>query len=409
MSKQARTRKRGDEISPGGGMAVISVRALLLAMDLGWEATELRSGQVQLSREHENSHVTILIPTSQRSIKQAVGETWIRKIIRYADPMKLAFMTAAIDQTRSDDPVVRAQGHANLATMRSEQVWDDPSVLGSWLRREPEHPSEPEPDTEPENTEPDDEAEAEEPEPVSTEPIIVKVRPWTARYAMRKEGGEVYPSRAVLERKWSDGTMDYGCAYEGCDFQATEARTVAAHYGGKHGKETPASRDPAESYVDPSISWVPTERQKGRIARLTKELEAAAVALGNEMTAEMCAEWIVKRRDEAREGLTDESTPLTPEQVIERVRRLVDGGAYADLLARIDTVEAECTARVAQAREDLASKERGAANAIRVLETRLVESEQKVDEATKLAAEAKEAEAEAQARWRALRDLINEP
>lgn len=410
MAKQSRTRKRNDEIRPTGGMAEISIRALLLAMDLGWDATELRSGQIQLSREHEGSHVTIMIPTVQRSIKKAVGDTWIRKIVRYADPLKLAFMAAAIDQTHSDDPVIKAQGRKNLMTLRSEQVWEDPSVLGTWLQREPDRPTSngnhPEPEPEPPTAEQPAVEEPADEEPAD-EPIITKVRPWTARYAMRREGGEVYPSKAVLERKWSDGSTDYACAYEGCEFHAPEARTVSAHYGGKHGKERPATQ--TDTYVDPSVSWVPSERQKGRIARLTKELEAAAQALGGAMTAESCAEWIVKRRDEAREGLTDETTPLTPEQIIERVRKLVDGGAYADLLARIDAVEAEATARVAETREQLSSKERGMTNAIRAMENRLAEKEQELEEATKLATEAKAAEVEAQARWRALKDLINEP
>jgi len=393
-------------------MAEISVKVLLLAIDLGWDATELR-GQIQLSREHDGSHVVIMIPTNQRSIKANVGQTWIRKVFRYADPMKAAFLQGAIDDYASHDPDVRRRGESALESLRSSQIWDDPASLTKYLKQAPTLVAAPEPQPEPEPEVQEEQPTAIVGETVDNGPTVSKVRPWIARRSMHKEGGEVYESKAVLERKWTDGSMDYACAFPDCDYTAPEPRTIASHYGGKHGREVPTGKAAqAESWTDPGLSWTPTQRQQGRIARLAKEMREAANALdetGEGITPEALAEWIVKRRDEARESLSDESTPLTPEQVIERVRRLVDGGAYADLLARMEQVEVQSAARVEEVRTQLGSKERGMANALRAMEARLTEKDEAVKAAEAQVAAAQQAEREANERWSALRELVNGP
>lgn len=404
------------------GMAEVSLRVLMMALDLGWDATELR-GQVQLSREHEGSHVVVMIPTNQRSIKEQVGKSWMRKVLRYADPIKMAFMQGAVDDWSSTDPVRHARGEKALDSMRSTQVWKDPTLLRDWITPHAVTPA-PEPEPTPES-EPEVE---EQPTPVVGEvvdngPTVSKIRPWIARRSMHKEGGEIYESKAVLERKWTDGSLDYQCAFPGCDsgpdggpYTAPEARTIASHYGGKHGKEAPTLKAAqAESWTDPGISWTPTQRQQGRIARLTAEILAAVEAVpdelhgSNEEIASTLAQFIVKRRDAARESLTDESTPLTSEQVIERVRRLVDGGAYADLLARMEQVEVQAAAKIEEVRTQLGSKERGMTNAIRAMEARLDDKDKQIAEAEAKVAEAQRAEREANERWVALRELVNGP
>jgi hypothetical protein len=388
-------------------MAAVAVQTLLLGLDLGWTATEMRNGQVRLTREHDGRAVAINLPTNQRSIKQGVGESWLRKVVRYGDPLRVAVLSSMIDGWNSPDPAERDQSRVIMRGLRSSEVLTDPGALDRIMKIETPVVVVPDPEPEPEaEPEPDSVTEQDEPEQPTDEPHIVKVKPWVARHSMRKEGGEVYESKAVLERKWSDGSIDYGCPR--CDFTNVEPRRVAAHYGGKHGAEHPAAQASAEMYVDPEVRWTPTERQKGRIHRLAGEMRKALEAIGPEMTVDECAEWIVKHRDEAREHLMDETTPLTDEQVLDRIRRLIDRGAYADLMARIEAVEAEAQAAKAQQDIERRHERLGAENAIHTLEQRLTEQEQAVKDAN---VKVEEAEARAQEmtdRWKALRDLVAE-
>jgi acetyl-CoA carboxylase beta subunit len=137
-------------------------------------------------------------------------------------------------------------------------------------------------------------------------------------------------------------------------------------------------------------------------------MKQALEALGPEMTVEQCAEWIVKHRDDTRERMVEESTELTADQVIERVRRLVDGGAYADLMARIEAVETEGAARAAQADLERQHERSGARNAISTLEARLEEQRAACAEADARVAEAERKAREMTERWKALRDLVAE-
>ena len=397
--KQTVHRPDPDDISTSG-MATVTVQCLLLGIDLGWTATEMRNGVIRLTRDHEGRAVAINLPTNQRSIKESVGQSWIRKVIRYADPLKRAMLQAAVEDY--DSPIAGDKERARIimSGLRSHEVLLDHSALGRIIQTEETPPLEVVAEPEPE---PEVQQEQEQP---ATEAEIVKVKPWIARHSMRREGGEVYESKAVLERKWSDGSTDYACPR--CEFTNVEPRKVAAHYGGKHGQEHPTGKEAqAQGYIDPAVRWTPTERQRGRIHRLASEMKQALEALGPEMTVDQCAEWIVKHRDDQREHMVDESTPLTPEQAIERIRRLVDGGAYADLMARIEAVETEAAAVKAQADVDRQHERLGAQNAIRALEQRLTEQQEACQDANERVAAAEQDAREAHERWTALRDIVN--
>lgn len=427
-----------DESINTSGMASEAIEILMLALDLGWEAQVQKNGSMMLFIEHEGGTITQNLPTNSRNLQANKAKAWTRKILRYADPVKLALVTEAYTNWDSPDAATKASAEHILQGLRSNQIRRDPKQLAKiigmegggtvedWVEAEAERVeaavnqvadevsdmidkalAEPEPPT------PTDPVLA-EPTPGDGEPTVVKVKPWIAKHQMRQEGGEVYPSRAVLERRWSDGSMDYLCAFEGCGYTSPDKpQSVAAHYGGKHGKERPATQNLAEAWIDPETRWTPTERQQGRIHRLEKEIIKAAQEIGwGDVTPRLLAEHIVKQRDAEREGLLDESTPLTDGQRIERALRILDGGKYADLIARVEQVEAECQARVAEAREQLGSKERGATNAIRTLEARLAEAQQAMtvtqQQSADELAEARRLAQEATDKWQTLVELVNQ-
>lgn len=52
-------------------------------------------------------------------------------------------------------------------------------------------------------------------------PVIVASGPWKS-------------SNLVLERQWSDGRVDYTCAFPGCGYTSFKPRAVSGHYGNAH-------------------------------------------------------------------------------------------------------------------------------------------------------------------------------
>jgi hypothetical protein len=207
--------------------------------------------------------------------------------------------------------------------------------------------------------------------PVATlPPSIVKLVPHDAR------GGEgrFYRSNAVNDRHWSDGTVDYACAWHDCTFSHAQYRNVAAHYGshlrgqGTQPTEAPYRTDQEEADL---------ARHRARIERLTRELEAAASDWDEENGSyswRWMAEHIVLHRHWDRTGHDDdaEARELTADEIIERIGRLIDNGKTSNLLA---------------------------------------DNQRLIDEAAKaavLAAEAETRAAKAEGNLQALRDLLNE-
>lgn len=175
---------------------------------------------------------------------------------------------------------------------------------------------------------------------------IVRVERWMARKAPGRNGGTVYPSEAVLQREWSDGTIDYVCAEDGCDYVSENPKSVSAHHGyHRRGvKWTP----PGETTIDPSYTepmssrgYQPTERLVALVAEQVRL--ALAAGMDPESVAAALLEWFHERPDlpdpEPRE-------PLTDAQIVERIRLLVSAPTAAAV--------AEAEAEAALLREQLA-------------------------------------------------------
>lgn len=75
---------------------------------------------------------------------------------------------------------------------------------------------------------------------------IVKSAPRMALVNTHADGTtDLYPSEAVLQVEWSDGTVDYACRFDGCDYRSAKHRTVSAHYGGAHNRGKGVQPQPA--------------------------------------------------------------------------------------------------------------------------------------------------------------------
>lgn len=173
--------------------------------------------------------------------------------------------------------------------------------------------------------------------------------------------GVGYPSETTIERKWSDGSIDYACAKDGCDFTSTIRHGVRSHWQ-VHVREDEASR----SNVD-LIPKVLTEPHEPIYQPRKYRVEALAAAL-KECLAEgldwndidTAAETLAQRalvwtHEQTSGSMSEEREPMTAEEVLVRIRSLVDNGAYASQADRILVLEAEreeLAARVEEAEHD---------------------------------------------------------
>src|SRR6478736_2170532 len=81
---------------------------------------------------------------------------------------------------------------------------------------------------------------------------------------------DLYPSQATLERTWSDGSVDYACAWEGCDYTADKPRSTSSHYR-IHVMDSGVRVDTTPTVFDAKVDGYRTVR----VAHLAKEIEAA--------------------------------------------------------------------------------------------------------------------------------------
>ena len=185
----------------------------------------------------------------------------------------------------------------------------------------------------------------------------------TARYIMaegpmiaHRSQGRGYPSPTTIERRWSDGEVDYACAYEGCDYTATGRMGVSSHWRA-HG--VPADRYRPASIVTPPHD--PAYKREGytpradRVAALARVLQAALesgdidwsdpAAAAETLAAEALA-W-AHEQSTSSGLLAAEREPLTAEERLDMIRNMLDDGLYlsqrneiADLRARTAELEA---------------------------------------------------------------------
>jgi hypothetical protein len=168
--------------------------------------------------------------------------------------------------------------------------------------------------------------------------------------------GKGYPSETTVERKWSDGSIDYQCAK--CDFTSTLRHGVRSHWQ-VHIREDEANR--VHQDLIPKIDTEPHEPiykpRRWRVEALAQalkdllqegldwdDIDSAAATLAQRA--------LVWTHEQTGGSMSEEREPMTAEEVLVRIRSLVDNGAYATQADRIMALESErveLTARVEEA------------------------------------------------------------
>ena len=286
----------------------------------GWQITRGPGGFVILTSA---DHQRIEIPNND-SLNMGMFRSRVRKILRHRSeniPMA-AMMNKVVADLKVD------ASHAHVLHHLAEDV----QPVGNVSSTPPEETASAQP--QPESVPSAVTAEAEmEPAPVSTgrrKRRITKQEPWSAHKGSTREGvSTTYPSQAVMERSWSDGTTDFACRWEGCHYTHETPHSVSSHFAGHRRGQGTAPQPPVDG-IDPDY----TPQKRARIRRLRSEIDGAltaALAAAIDWTqvdqAEWLAEWIINHRVEPlRSGSEEDPREMTAEELLDKIAALCDRG-----------------------------------------------------------------------------------
>lgn len=297
------------------------VRGLIEAsVSLGWKIHVSTANAVTLISFDERKKYHL----SKRS--SISYQRMFKDVVKYADPQRAAL-------------VAEGQELGLPAELIRSLL---PSIEEATTYEQPE--SQPEPEVV--------EAEVVEPEPTpAPRRHVISVTTMIAK----KEEGRAYDSPTTDEVLWSDGSKTYRCKHEGCDFESSLRIGPGRHWGNMH-KERMVEPQTYAAEVPEATRYNP---QKRRVQALA---DALRQAWGEEPDFEALATtaltWVHEQHGEPQ---PDE--PLTAEQILARIRTLLDDGTAgqirADLAAaneRLVTLQAEVERereRTQQVRETL--------------------------------------------------------
>lgn len=277
---------------------------------LGWTGRKRGQGGLILHSPDGEHSVTIPITVNRVNTAKQIA----RDLVRWTpDEVKSRVADEAIDGQHDDDVVALA------SLVRQGQGAFGPAVVSGLTYEQPEQTV----------TLPTEQVTQEPfiPEPAVT---IVSAEPWMARVSSDGNRANLYPSKAVIERVWSDGSTDYMCAYCMTDFVSDKPRSVSNHYG-RHtekGETTGGVLDPTQ--FDVKVDGYRTVR----VAHLAKEIEAALDSIvddqfdttveGNGGLARFLATHIITDRlARGKEKVEEEPEAATPEEIVARMRALL--------------------------------------------------------------------------------------
>jgi len=345
------------------GWSKAAKNALDLAMDLGWHVARTTGrGAVLLHHEDGEGQVTL---TPRLNSQGRAYENVVAQLRQHGT------LTAALKEERENGDVVDLE--RTMADIGLTEDLSREEMLAKVDQHRLEENRKFRRGPRPKNLITDHPPKMEFPVPAALTVVrpgesrtLVSIGPWMAKNSLSSKGGMLYPSAAVNERHWSDDTRDYACPAEGCEFTSDKPRSVANHFGAKHSSAGAHEVARSKMFLDPTTTWEVNPRRDAAIHRLTKEIEAAMLA--GATTAEELAKAIVAARIHTRGSHSEvEVELLTPEDILLRIRKLVDRGEMANLESALETVTAERAALEAEnARlSDEASTYRGRWTALR--------------------------------------------
>lgn len=155
---------------------------------------------------------------------------------------------------------------------------------------------------------------------VKAERTIISTTPMLAKAGSKDTA---YESETTLVRRWSDGTTDYVCV-EG-DFEATSRLSVSRHFANAHSRgKGRAPQPPTFKAEVQSAVYAPRQT---RVEALAAHLHAlwGTEGLTLEEVAKAALTWVHEQSREGTEHAAERES-LTPEDMLNRIRTLLDDG-----------------------------------------------------------------------------------
>lgn len=328
-----------------------------VALELGWTARMGTNRKTVMLRSHDGKKTLAVDPIN--SINARLLQQKQRTVTRYADKVKLAVLEAAMETPALMRDL---KGVAAEAAVYSKVHDGLPITLGEAL----------------------DAQESSDTLVVDSGIVEVSRRPWQARRQSAPGGGTVYDSDAVVEVRFSDGSVNYECAL-GCGYShATNPRSVATHYGKGHtakGDAVPARG--GQERIDPTYTEPLTHRDYTPTERLVRLLQHAIEEAmeGSWNTRDLAVSILRWQHDRVGEGgEPGPSVPLTDSQIVERIRLMLDTGESVAQQQEIDELRAAVSR---ETEERLLS-----GNALLLMEQRAVKAETALSALAELATDA---------------------
>lgn len=317
---------------PLSNFPVNSREIIRLAIRLGWRAYfTKREGHLVKCHSPKNE-ADFLVPSTNFNANRLRGA--VAKIARYSDKEAVLDEVERMQQERRH-PLLRALTEA--AGVEPPAKEEPKTALAAAMAEAKERATEP-------SNAPLPAA------PTSTsEPYVVASVPWLVRRGGVRAGnkGMKYESKHTFEQTMSDGSVRYKCMQ--CDYTNEQGKFVSWHSGQAHG----ANRDRSDAVTVENYGEV-THRKVNH--RLMSDLIGALDSIDDwqEMSPEMLAQQIAEHIEEGKEPRPP-AEPLTAEQMIERIRYIVDAeriGSMHDALASMrEETQAALTARDAAVAE----------------------------------------------------------
>lgn len=312
-------------------------RVLRMVHDLGWTMRWQGSNRNVVAARCPGGDKTINFPRTNINANRM--KSWLHQIERYSDPERFAEWVEdnaeKIAQEQKSAPVPTpppVPDTAVAAAMRAatEQAVDlmrpaAEAVVASRTRDTDDLPPHGDDD-------PVFEVHVAQFRDGDTSVMLVAEKPWLARKGAGRGGtGRMYESPHVIERRWSDGGIDYRCRW--CPYTNDNPRSVAIHARSHPERKVPPGATRKTAHYEPTEIKRPMSAARRLASEITHVLDGMAgwQSMSPEELAQAVAEAVYEKRPD-REPLA----PLTPEQIINRIVGLVDQGRLADLHAEVD-------------------------------------------------------------------------
>lgn len=300
---------------------------ITLAAGFGWRIISTAKGTSLTLIPYDNGPKRIHLSAKNRN--RGALRKQIKTLVKYADPNSRDFVSDAI----ADDSL--PQEAQELAKSLFMESGGHRIASGQAFQTEEEafpEPEKPEPKPKPKKASVDEQAR----QRVTRERHIISERPAMMHQHIKGGTGRSYPSKTTVERRWSDGTTDYVCSVSGCSKEPSQNRLA---FSGSHwamhvrkGEAEPfdESEARASTVEDPSYTEPAYTRQRSEPTRRETLIKALQAVDLKSISVEDLADTVLAVLESTGIGGGSEPKELTDAEVLNRIRRLVDRGHYAD-------------------------------------------------------------------------------